>query len=159
MKLYEISNELLKLADMDAEEVDVEAELQNWQAEFGQKAKNIAGLVRNLTVDAEVLASEAQRLSAKSKAVHNRIDQIKDYLQSEMIRTGQDSIKAGIFKIRLQNSPRSLIIRNVEVIPPEFKEEIHEWKVDKLSILKHLKATGEIVDGVDVMQNKHVRIY
>jgi len=61
--------------------------------------------------------------------LHEDIEQIKAYLQSEMIRTNQAVIKAGIFRIRLQNSPRSLIIRDMEAIPSEFKEEIHEWKV------------------------------
>jgi hypothetical protein len=98
-------------------------------------------------------------LQNKAKSLENRIAQVKAYLQSEMIRTGQDSIRAGIFKIRLQNSPRSLIVRDVEAIPSEWKQVITETKIDKLGILKHLKATGEIVEGVDVTQNRHVRIY
>jgi hypothetical protein len=126
---------------------------------FSLKAKNIAGLIRNLESERNAVSDEANRLQDKAKSLDNRIEQIKAYLQSEMIRTGQESIKAGIFKIRLQNSPQSLIIRDIEAIPPSFKEEIHDWKVDKLAILKHLRETGEIISGVDIMQNKHIRIY
>ena len=159
MKLYEISDEMQRLADTDDKELDVKKELAALGMLFADKARNIAALIRNLEAERTAVLDEANRLQHKAQALDNRITQIKSYLQSEMIRTGQDSIKAGIFKIRLQNSPQSLIIREIEAIPLEFKEEIHEWKIDKLAILKHLKATGEIVEGVDVTQNKHVRIY
>jgi hypothetical protein len=159
MKLYEISDALLRLGEIDDETVDVQAELAALQMEFSLKAKNIAGLIRNLEAERNAVSDEANRLQIKAKALETRVEQIKAYLQSEMIRTGQDSIKAGIFKIRLQNSPQSLIIRDIDAIPPSFKEEIHDWKVDKLAILKHLRETGEIVSGVDITQNKHIRIY
>jgi uncharacterized protein (DUF3084 family) len=159
MKLYEISDELLKLADTDDDSIDVQAELAALGMLFADKARNIASLIKNLSAEQNALNDEANRLNAKSKAIDNRIEQIKSYLQSEMIRTEQNSIRAGIFKIRLQNSPQSLIVRDVELIPNEWKQEIHEWKIDRLGILRHLRETGEIVGGVDVKQNKHVRIY
>jgi hypothetical protein len=159
MTLYEISDELLKLADTDDESVNVEKELAELQMQFVDKAQNIAGLIRNLEAERNAVSDEANRLQSKAKAVDNRITQIKSYLRSEMIRTNQAAIKAGIFMIRLQNSPRSLIVRDVEAVPKEWKEIVTEIKVDKLGILRHLKETGEIVAGVDVTQNRHVRIY
>lgn len=158
MKLYEISDELLKIADTE-DEIDVQAELSALQMQFAEKAQNIAGLIRNLEGEKNAVSDEANRLQNKAKSLENRITQIKSYLQSEMIRTNQAVIKAGIFRIRLQNSPQSLIVKNVDAIPLEWKEIITETKVDKLGILKHLRETGEIVSGVDVTQNKHIRIY
>jgi len=159
MKLYEISDEMLRLVEVDDETIDVQAELEALQMQFNDKAKNIAGLIRNLEAERNAVSDEANRLQNKAKALETRVEQIKAYLQSEMIRTGQDSIKAGIFKIRLQNSPQALIIRDVEAIPSDFKQEVREWKIDKLGILNHLRATGEIISGVDITQNKHIRIY
>jgi hypothetical protein len=98
-------------------------------------------------------------LQNKAKALETRVEQIKAYLQSEMLRTGQDSIKAGIFKIRLQNSPQSLIIRNMDAIPNEWKQIITETKIDKAGILRHLRETGELIGGVDITQGRHIRIY
>jgi hypothetical protein len=159
LKLYEISDAMLRLADIDDEAVDVSAELSALQMEFSLKAQNIAGLIRNLEVERNAVSDEASRLQNKAKSLENRIDQVKAYLQSEMIRTGQDSLRAGIFKIRLQNSPQSLIIRDLDAIPTEWKQLVTETKIDKLGILQHLRETGELVGGVDITQNKHIRIY
>jgi uncharacterized coiled-coil DUF342 family protein len=158
MKLYEISDEIQRLADTE-DEIDVSAELAKLQMQFADKAHNIASLIRNLEAERNAVSDEANRLQAKAQALSNRVEQIKAYLQSEMIRTQQDSIRAGIFKIRLQNSPQSLIIRDMDAIPVGWKEIISETKVDKLGILRHLRETGEIVSGVDVVQKKHIRIY
>jgi hypothetical protein len=159
MKLYQISNELLRLAEVDDETIDVEAELSALQMQFADKAQNIVGLIRNLEAERGAVSDEANRLQNKAKALETRVEQIKAYLQSEMLRTGQDSIKAGIFKIRLQNSPQSLIIRNMDAIPNEWKQIITETKIDKAGILRHLRETGELISGVDITQGRHIRIY
>jgi seryl-tRNA synthetase len=159
MKLYQISNELLRLAEVDDETIDVEAELSALQMQFADKAQNIVGLIRNLEAERGAVSDEANRLQNKAKALETRVEQIKAYLQSEMLRTGQDSIKAGIFKIRLQNSPQSLIIRNMDAIPNEWKQIITETKIDKAGILRHLRETGELIGGVDITQGRHIRIY
>ena len=159
MTLYEISGEMLRLADIEDKELDVERELMEMGTLFADKARNIVHLIKNLEGEGNAINDEVRRLQDKSRAIDNRVSQIKAYLCSEMIRTGQDSIKAGIFKIRLQNSPQSLIVKDVDVIPQEFKEEIHDWKVDKMGILRHLRETGEVIDGTDVIQKKHIRIY
>lgn len=51
MRLYEIADEMLRLADVDDETVDVSAELSALQMQFSDKAQNIAGLIRNLEAD------------------------------------------------------------------------------------------------------------
>ena len=85
LKLYEISDVMLSLADVDDETIDVSAELSALQMQFADKAQNIAGLIRNLEAERTAVSDEANRLQSKAKSLENRIDQVKAYLQSEML--------------------------------------------------------------------------
>ena len=85
MNLYEISDAMLRLADVDDETIDVASELEAILMQFAEKAKNIAGLIRNLESERNAVSDEANRLQNKAKALETRVEQIKAYLQSEMI--------------------------------------------------------------------------
>lgn len=51
MKLYEIADQMIRLADIEDDTVDVQAELSALQMQFSDKAQNIAGLIRNLEAE------------------------------------------------------------------------------------------------------------
>jgi phage shock protein A len=76
---------MLRLADVDDETIDVASELEAILMQFAEKAKNIAGLIRNLESERNAVSDEANRLQNKAKALETRVEQIKAYLQSEMI--------------------------------------------------------------------------
>ena len=70
-----------------------------------------------------------------------------------------DTVQAGIFKVRMQNSPMTVDVTEESKVPNEFKEEMVTVRIDKKAIVKHIKSTGEIPDGVFPVQGKHIRIY
>jgi hypothetical protein len=61
VKLYEISAEMIHLANTEGE-IDVEKELATLQMQFADKARNIAGLIRNLEAERTAILDEANRL-------------------------------------------------------------------------------------------------
>ena len=159
MKLYEITDEFLGLDDIEDELIDIEVELNKLEIAFSEKAENIAKLVRSLEAQKDALATEAKRLTEKRDATQNRIDSLKAYLKAEMERIGRDKIQAGIFRVRLQNSPLTIDIIEESKIPDEFKSVEEIIKIDKRGIIELLKSTGEVPAGVTPIQRQHIRIY
>ena len=159
MKLYEISDEYLNLLECEDKDIDIKAELERLEDAFSTKTENIAKLIRNLSAQRNALLNEANRLREKHGAVENRIEGLKSYLQTEMERIGKEKLEAGIFRIRLQNSPLSVDIREETKLPAEFKEEIITVKVDKKAIIDFIKETGAVPEGCFPVQRKHIRIY
>jgi hypothetical protein len=43
-------------------------------------------------------------------------------------------------------------------VPTQFRKVVIERTVDKKAVREHVKETGEIVDGIAVVQNEHLRI-
>lgn len=157
MKLYEISDAYLQL--LEADEVDVTAELDSLNIAFAEKAENIVKLIRSLNAQGSAIKDEIKKLRDKLGAVEGRVDGLKHYLQTGMEKTGKDSLDVGIFRVRLQNSPLSVKIIDVGSLPEQFKREIVEIRVDKRGIIDHIKSTGEVPVGIQAVQGRHIRIY
>ena len=81
MQLYELAEMYLNLKDMDIEEGDLNAALENINDEIETKADNIAKVLRDFDGDIEALKSEEERLAKKRKAIENRQKQLKEYLK------------------------------------------------------------------------------
>jgi len=74
--------------------------------------------------------------------------------------TGVDNVKGTLVTISLRKNPVSVNILNAEAIPEIYRVVIPEsWQPDKKAILTQFKNTGEIVDGVEIVNDKkHLEI-
>ena len=96
-------------------------------------------------------------MASKAKSFSNKADSLKRYLQSSLEASGVDKVKGHLFTLIVKNNPISLDLSTTEYIPDEFKR-VPEPVVNKRELLKHIKDTGEVFEGVEVKQTRSIRI-
>ena len=153
--LYELTTEVLSL--MDNEDCTDEA----LTAAFGditKKSENVCKYLAVLDANSDMFKKEIERLSARRQAIENHVKRVKEYLLVNMERLEIDSLDAGTFKIKLQDSPPSLVIDNENEIPPECLDIIPlSYKPRKKEIIDALKR-GERVASCHLSVGRHLRI-
>ena len=154
MRLYEITHTIVE-AQHDS--VDIE-QLSQLQMAFKDKAVACAAVTKNLRAESDAVDAEIQRLMKRKAAIDNNRKRLCDYLLVEMQKAGIDKIDGEIHRIRRARSPLSVQILEEDKVPAQFRKVIVERTVDKKAIVEHVKETGEIVDGIEVVHNEHLRI-
>lgn len=158
-KLYKITNEMLDVLD-DAEKhpAEVNELLENLEVEFKTKAEDCVKAIKNLRSDAEALRDEAARLISRAASSERRAEELQRYVKSQMERLGYNRMGAGIFRLSVVKSPTSVVVTNEAEVPSGFKEVKTEVCVNRKAILEYILETGDIPEGVEILQNTHLRI-
>lgn len=110
MKLYEISDQYAALMDM-ADDIPADAladTLESIQADFDEKAINVALVIQNLKSDENQLKEEIDRLTAKKKAIKARQDRLREYLLINMQAIKKINVKSPIINITLKRTPAKI---------------------------------------------------
>lgn len=158
MKLYELTDDYLKLMEM-AEELDEETfqdTLESIEDAIEEKVEKTAFLIRNLEADVKAIKEEEKRLADRRKALEKKIENIKDYLREQLELAGIDKVKRPTITVSIQNNPPSVRVIDEKIIPSDFMIPVAP-KIDKKSILEKLKK-GEEVPGVELQQTRGLRI-
>ena len=144
-------------AETDEELLEAEKYLIDAEVELQDKVENIAKFIKNIEAEQDIFKKESDRLASKAKSLGNKSDSLKRYLQDNLEVAGVDKVKGELFTVALQNNPISLDLSTTEHIPMEFKR-VPEPVVNKRELLKYIKETGEIFEGVEVRQTRSIRI-
>ena len=155
MQLYELTEIYLNLKDMDIEEEDLNAALENIDDEIETKADNIAKVLRDFDGDIEALKSEEERLAKKRKAIENRQKQLKGYLQNAMLVLDKRKFKTDLFSFNIQKNAPSLKILDESKIPEDYYKI--EKKLNK-NDLKEAVKNGLFEDAAELVQTESLRI-
>ena len=163
-KLYELTDKYLQLvAEIEEYDLEPQALLDTLEgsmelASIEEKATGIVKMIKNFEADIPGLDAEIERLTNRKKAIKNRVDSVKNYLQMNLEKAGIDSLKVGTFTVKLQKNPASLVVKNLNEIPAKFITIVPEQhQADKKAIKDALKA-GEEVAGVELVQGRSLRI-
>ena len=163
-KLYELQSTFNQVMDLiddpDANLEVLESVLQEIEGEFDQKIEGCVMMVKNMEAETVGIKAEIDRLSARKKALDNRIDGLKGYMLMQMTLLAKDKIKTpdGLFTVARQKSPASVVVHNANEITDKFFVIIPEQKqIDKLNI-KDALVGGEEVPGCELQQGYHLRI-
>lgn len=165
-KLYELAERYRLIAEMldsPPEQVsreEIEKSLSLIQDEIEEKATSIAKVILEAEQDIASLKAEEERLSKRRLALQNKIEWLKGYLMADMQSVNVLKIKRDVVTISVRNSPPSVEVSDMTVLPAEFVKVIPETRSpDKRAILTHFKATGEIPPGSNVITaNKYLEI-
>lgn len=159
MKLYEIADRYKNLEELVGNEGIpqnmVLSALAEVQEEFEVKADNLVRIIRNYEAECEAYKLEEKRLADKRKAAENKIQNLKDYLKSNMIILDKKKIKTSLFNLNIQNSQPSVELVNEELIPQEYI--VVKKEVAKKPLLEALKQ-GIEVPGATIRQSQNLRI-
>ncbi len=161
MHLYNLTEQyaLVQAAAEDAEDGAFEVALGQLEGDISDKAENIAKIMRGLTVEAEGIRDEIDRLQIMVTTRHNQVDRLKGYLKFNLEAAGLEKVQGQLFTVALQASPPSCHVIDEAAIPTEYQRVIpSRIEIDARAIIAHWKDTGEAVPGAEVIQSKHLRV-
>jgi len=156
MQLYEISNQYQKAFDemqeLDFDEQTVSDSLSLITDDFNTKAINVSSFIKNLEADTKAMKEAEEAICARRKAIENKVNNIKEYLRSNMEACGITHIHHPLFDIKLKKCPQALIVTNEKSIPSEYFDTIPETKVlNKVRLKNDLKSRA-VISAKDVLK-------
>ncbi|EDH0869574.1 TPA: siphovirus Gp157 family protein [Listeria monocytogenes] len=157
MKLYELTQAYNQVLEM-AEELDTETlqdTLDSIREPIEEKADNIIKMVKSIDAEAEGLAKEVERLTKRKTALDAKAKNMKEYLESEMLKVDIRKIKSSLFTISIQKNPPSLRLEDEEKLFMFLVEQ--PKKLDKKAITSALKE-GRDVPGAKLVQTESLRV-
>lgn len=161
--LYQLADEYVEalraMAEMELDEQAVADTLEGLSGELQVKATNVAMFVRNLEATAEAIKVAEQQMAARRKAIENRAQRIRDYLQSQMEKTGISKIECPYFKLAIRDNPPSVVVDSLDAIPDEYmrQPETPPPAPDKKMIGDAIKD-GVAIPGVHLEKSKRLEI-
>lgn len=149
--LYEISKqyqELAALADAGDEDLAVALRdtMEGIEGEFQEKGKALAMVTLNMDGDIEAIKTQIARLTERKKVMENRQASLKEYLRTNMERTGINKIIHPLFTITLGKGKPIVIIDEESKIPDEYMNTTVTNTPMKAEIAKAIKE-GKTVAG------------
>lgn len=168
-ELYELTGAYADAAAalMDCETDDEYAEafqaFDAIEADIAEQAGSMARLIRNLQqrsaaekAVSESFDSEAKRHRAKAKAMESAADRIKEKVTFAMEIAGMEKIRTHAGTWYIVEDVKVDVI-DPEAVPDEFVKRVTP-EIDKTALKRYIKATGEIIPGVNTTVTRGARI-
>ena len=159
--LYEIDQEILDCVDPESGEIlDVE-KLDALQMEREEKLEGVALWIKDMKAEAEAIKAEADKLTARKKALDNKIDGLKNWLTMAL---DGGKLKTARCNVYLTHSQRLAVADEQKLIgylqntrvPDEFLR-FREPELRKDEIKKALKE-GVYLPGASLEESESVVI-
>lgn len=155
--LYQLTSDynqvIALLGDDEYDKQALQDTLDSIEGAIEVKAHNIVKLIKSMNTDA--IDAEIKRLTDRKKAINNRKDGLKQYLQTQMELLGKDKIKGELFTLTIKNNPPALEITDSSIIPAKY--QVVSYSVDNTAIKSDLKAGAE-VPGARLTQGRSLTI-
>lgn len=150
--LYQISKTYQELFDeFDDKDLDEETmqayfdTLEGIEAEFNDKAGNVAIFIKNLLAEAENLKKEKQALEKRQKAKENKADKLKKYLLENMNKLGVKKIETIQAVISTRKNAESVQIADEQ----KFINWAEENNIDLLTFAKPKISKSAVKDAIN----------
>lgn len=101
--IYEIDQDILDCVDMETGEILDTGKLDALQMEREQKLEGVALWVKDLKAEAEAVKAEADKLTARKRALDNKIDGLKNWL---LFALGGEKLSTARCKVYQTHSQR-----------------------------------------------------
>ena len=137
--------------------------LEGIEGEFAEKAENIACFIKELTVEADGLETEAKTMAARARTKRNLIVRLKNLLLENMQACGIKKIDRTRARISLRNNAESVSIPNDAALIPwliEHAEDCLTYKAPEISKTKVKAALqgGREIPGASLVRTVSVII-
>lgn len=122
--------------------------------ELQNKGTNIVGYALNEESLIDSIDIQIKRLQEFKKLKQNNLDRFKEYVKDNMERLGITKMDTELGTLSIAKNPMSVEIVNEDEVPKDFKQEIVTEKIDKTAIKKRFKETGEMIPGINIIDDK-----
>lgn len=165
MKLYEIANDFQTLFDSleemteDTELTDEEREnletawfdtLEGIEAEFADKAENVAAYIKLIKSQADILEAEEKALKARKEQKRKQAEGLKRYLIEGMKKVNLTKIDLPMAKLSIRNNAETAVFEDEKAFiewAKVNKNELLRYKepeICKTDVKKYLQSGGKI---------------
>ena len=163
MSLYDISdtivgicNEISEVGIDSPEAQELFADLDEFYETRERKHESYVHVIRHNETMIEAMRAESQFFLKRARSLQALNTRLKERLMDDMRRHGQDTVDAGVFRIRIQQSAESVSIDvPAEMLAPQYQHV--DVKPNKTAIKDALKA-GEYIEGAELKRGEHLRI-
>lgn len=143
MNLYELSNDLVALRDLDEIE-EVQQIKEIIAGEVANKGKGIIQVVRSLESDVDAIKAEIDRLNKIKRVKENNIKRLRDYTKVCMEQMEVKKIETPVGNLTLRKGVSTLKIDDEGKLPSKYIEVVQTYKVNKDLVKSDLKSGIEI---------------
>ena len=144
--LYDIANDYAKLMADDLDPELIADTLEGLEGELCDKAEQTLAVIKNKKMLADALKDEAASLNARSKAINNQIDRLKQYIVDSMNTAELKKLNAGLHVITIKKPSKKLVVDDPATLPPNFVDIETIFKPRTQDIKNYLNS-GEKIDG------------
>lgn len=160
MKLYEISNDYIDMINQaDADESIRDALDDTLEAigdEFDEKAINVAKYILNVESESEAIKKAESTMKNRRLVLDKKVIWLKRYVREHMEKLQKSNVWCPEFELKIKKNPPSLVIRDEELVPPQFKKVIKTVFIDKKAIKEAMKSCD--VKGCSLEQSNRLEI-
>lgn len=163
LSLYTIAQEYRQMVDAlletqdDAQAIADTIEAEAYPLEV--KAQNVAFAIKTLEANAAAIREAEKQMAERRKAMENRAERIREYLQNCMEMAGVSKIDCPHFALSIKANPPAVEIYEPGLIPAQFMVQPPPPPAtpDKAAIKAAIKA-NEDVPGARLVQGKRLDI-
>ena len=163
LKLYEITEEIEALDGLidswasnhegDLSEFPLDGELERLEGERTEKLLNLAVWYKSLTAEANAFKDELRRLQGRQKALNNKAERVKSYLDYSL--TTGEKISDTRVALNWRSSEKLIVECMLDALPEEFIET----KISaRLADLKRAVKGGQDFEGVHIEKYNNLQI-
>lgn len=162
MKLYELTNEYENLFETlnNVDEITsevIENTLMPIKQDIKNKSINIASYIKNLECEMDAMDDYINKMTRKKKIRQKKIDAIKNYLRTNMEKTGINKIETTEFTILLGSEDIRTEIYDSSVLPINLCRRVEKFEPDK-NLIKKAIEDGNIIDGARLIKTRRLTI-
>lgn len=164
MKLYEISKEMQEvLLLLEGEgEVDIstlEEYLNQLEQDYTNKLDNIACMIKNEKSVSDAIDNEVKNLLERKKQHENKANRLKEYVSSFMEQMGLNKLETARNKLSFRKSEVTIVDEEIfKASYPQMVEQKILEVIPSKTDLKKLFKSGEIKDGVEIIEKQNLQI-
>lgn len=155
LSLYNITNGFVQLmANEDMTEEEKELIKKELTELLQEKSENIIGFTKNLELTIEAMKIEEKRIAENRKSLEVKMEKFKEYVKECMEKMEDTKIETTLGTLSVAKHPISVEILDEDKIPNKYKTQVITTKVDKKAIADDFKATGELIEGANIITTK-----
>lgn len=161
MRLYEITQDIAELEELINNEELSEEEITEVksmiESVLNEKAEQIAYVIKNKESDIKAIKEEEKRLKEKRQSVEKSAERLKVYVLENLLMLDKKKIKTSVGDIAIRKSQAVEVSTDVNVLDDRFKRVKTTVEADKTALKEAIK-NGEVVDGVEIVENYSLNV-